>query len=257
MSEFKSWWDFIRFSECVRRSYRFIQSDSVHAFLDTLVDTSSSRRREIAANSLLWRAQLGHSTREREYDEVLVEEPVPHPSTRMKPLRHSAHEGRINPKGIPCLYLATDKETAMSEVRPWIGTYISTAQFRTARNLTVVDFSVGHDSKDRFPFEELEKPSAEDREKSLWAQIDRAFSEPVSDDPAIADYVPTQIIAETVRRNGLDGVVYKSLLGPGFNLALFDLDAAVLVYCGLYQVESVAFSFNDEGRHYYRDDQRA
>jgi len=31
----------------------------------------------------------------------------------MKPLRDRAYEGRVNPKGVPCLYLATDPETAM------------------------------------------------------------------------------------------------------------------------------------------------
>lgn len=39
----------------------------------------------------------------------------------MKPLSNSASEGRANPKGIPYLYVATDKETAMSEVRPSLG----------------------------------------------------------------------------------------------------------------------------------------
>lgn len=94
----------------------------------------------------------------------------------MKPLPYSAQEGRVNPKGIPCLYLATDKETAMAEVRPWIGTTISAGPFRMARDLTVIDFSVGHDSKLNFFLEE--EPSAAEREKSVWAQVDRAFSEP-------------------------------------------------------------------------------
>ena len=43
----------------------------------------------------------------------------------MKPLERIALEGRTNPKGIPYLYLSSKKETAMSEVRPWIGGYIS------------------------------------------------------------------------------------------------------------------------------------
>ena len=47
----------------------------------------------------------------------------------MKPLGGRATDGRANPRGIPCLYLATTKETAMSEVRPWIGSYVSAGQF--------------------------------------------------------------------------------------------------------------------------------
>jgi hypothetical protein len=33
-------------------------------------------------------------------------------------------------------------------------------------------------------------------------------------------------MAEAFRREGFDGVLYKSRLGPGCNLALFDLDSA-------------------------------
>src|ERR1039458_6332974 len=36
----------------------------------------------------------------------------------MKPKPEKAKEGRVNPKGIPCLHLATHEDTAMSEVRP-------------------------------------------------------------------------------------------------------------------------------------------
>jgi hypothetical protein len=166
----------------------------------------------------------------------------------MKPLPHSAHEGRVNPKGIPCLYLATDKETAMAEVRPWIGSSVSAGPFRIARDLTVIDFSVGHDSKFEFYFDE---PSPPEREKSVWAQVDRAFSEPASVEPDTANYVPTQVISEFFRKQGLDGVAYKSRLGNGFNIALFDLNAAVLVSCGLYPVKSLTFTFGEPENGYH------
>ncbi len=70
--------------------------------------------------------------------------PVPHSRERMKPLKDRAPEGRINPKGIPCLYLATERDTALSEVRPWIGSLNSVGQFKTSRNLVVIDCSVRH-----------------------------------------------------------------------------------------------------------------
>ena len=43
----------------------------------------------------------------------------PFESQRMKPKTDAAKEGLVNPKGIPCLYVATDETTAISEVRPW------------------------------------------------------------------------------------------------------------------------------------------
>lgn len=38
-------------------------------------------------------------------------------------------------KAFLCLYLSTDPQTAMSEVRPWIGSTLTVAQFRILRNL--------------------------------------------------------------------------------------------------------------------------
>jgi len=59
------------------------------------------------------------------------------------------------------------------------------------------------------------------------------------DDPKL-DYVPTQILAETFRRRGFDGILYRSLLdGSGLNVALFDVDSAAKpVGTCLYHVKS-------------------
>ena len=59
----------------------------------------------------------------------------------MMPLPDRANEGRVNPKGIPCLYFSSDRDTAMTETRPWIGSLVSVAQFVMLRELTVVDWS--------------------------------------------------------------------------------------------------------------------
>jgi hypothetical protein len=58
---------------------------------------------------------------------------------RMVPQAEFVGDGRVNPRGIPCLYLASTKEAAMAEVRPWVGSYISLAQFKIMRDVVVVD----------------------------------------------------------------------------------------------------------------------
>jgi hypothetical protein len=246
--QFKSWWDFETFSNSVRRSARFIHDRKVNTFLNTLLETSKHRHRVVSEGKYVWRAQLGNSFRERMQDDVIWEEAVPHPRDRMKPLPYAAQEGRVNPKGIPCLYVSNDKETAMAEVRPWIGSSVSVGQFRTMHKLTLVDFSVAHDTKPNFFFEE---PPPEEREKAIWAMVDRAFSRPLTSDPSTAEYVPTQVISEFFKTKGFDGVVYKSQLGSGFNLALFDLASADLVNCALYPVESVSFKFGQVENAYH------
>lgn len=59
----------------------------------------------------------------------------------MKPQPRRAREGRVNPNGIPCLYLADTKETAMAEMRAWLGTPITVSQFELVRDISIVDFS--------------------------------------------------------------------------------------------------------------------
>jgi hypothetical protein len=95
------------------------------------------------------------------------------------------------------------------------------------------------------------EPGSDEREKAVWAHIDHAFSQPVSADNPTTEYIPTQILAELFRKNGFDGVVYKSLLGEGFNVALFDIEAAKLVNCFLYDTKSVVFKFEEAGNPYF------
>jgi len=246
--EFKSWNDFDQFERSVRQSARFVHEPLVRTFLRTLLETSQTRHRKISAGKYLWRAQVGHAWREREQDDVQWNEPAPYPRERMKPPAHFAFEGRVNPKGIPCLYTATGRDTAMSEVRPSIGSYVSVGQFRLKREVVLVDFSVGYDSKRDFYVEE---PDPKERAQYIWSSVDREFSEPVVADPGLAEYVPTQVISEYFKRKGLDGVVYKSRFGRGFNVALFNVNAADIANCFLVPVKAVTFQFGEPENEYH------
>jgi hypothetical protein len=62
--------------------------------------------------------------------------------------------------------------------------------------------------------------------------------------------VPTQILAELFKSEGYDGVGYRSSLGPGHNVALFDLDAADLIVCLLFEVKDISFKFEQAGNPY-------
>jgi hypothetical protein len=240
--KFKSWTDFDTFSNSVKRKARFVHERRVITFLNTLLETSNKRHHRISAGKYVWRAQLGCAFEEHTQDDAAWKESVAFPPVRMKPLPHVAHEGRVNPKGIPCLYVSSNKETAMAEVRPWVGSSVSVGQLQTMRDLTLIDFSQRHDSKFNFYFEE---PPPAEREKHIWEQVDRAFSTPVTSDMATAEYVPTQVIAEFFKQKGFDGIVYKSQLGPGFNIALFDLEVASVVNCCLYTAKSVSFMYGE------------
>lgn len=250
MADFDSWNKYWIFAQSVRQKARYVFEDHVDKFLRTVLATSEGRKRTLLGGRFLWRAQPGDH-----WDNVCTdaEESTniqgPLPPSRMKPLLHSALEGRCNPKGIPCLYLSTDNDTAMAETRPWIGSYISVGQFKALKDLVLVDCSVEH-ATNIISYWYGKEPGPAEREKAVWAHIDHAFSEPVNPNESSANYAPTQILAEAFRNHGYDGVVYKSLLGKGFNVALFDINAADLVNCFLYQVKSVSFQFDEAANPY-------
>ena len=69
-------------------------------------------------------------------------------------------------------------------------------------------------------------------EKAVWSAIHDAFSKPAQRGDESLDYIPTQILSELFKSNGLDGVAYKSSYGEaGYNMALFDLEAANVGDC--------------------------
>lgn len=68
--------------------------------------------------------------------------------------------------------------------------------------------------------------------------MNQAFLEPVTRADDVADYAPTQMLAETFREARFDGIKYGSKLGSGKSVAVFDLTAAKLDRCDLYQLEA-------------------
>lgn len=255
LGEFKSWQSYRDFERRIKSECRFIRSDEDQQFLRTVLETSKDRVRLLPADRNLWRAQLGCDWEPQFEEGVHVGDlERPFPQARMKPIPNEVRENRANPRGIPCLYLSTRKETAMSEVRPWIGSLISCGLFKTARELRIVDFSVHHDKTSNFYFEE---PDATEREQSVWTNIDQAFSNPVTREDVSTDYIPTQVIAEFFKCEGYDGIAYKSTFGKdGYNVALFNLNDAALTYCELHEVKAAEFTFDKTANPYWVKDDR-
>ena len=248
---FKSWQSYYLFSQEVTHGNRYIHSDDVKDFLSNVLETSKGRVKSVKSRTKFWRAQLGCEWRPLyldDDDEKLMDQPVAFPAERMKPVSFEASEGRVNPKGIPCLYLATTKETAMAEVRPGLDSNITLALFETVKKLKLIDCSVHPPNEPRMYWEE---PDDQKKEEAVWEAIDSAFSQPVTPSDKSSDYVPTQIIAELFKRKGFDGVLYRSALSDGLNLALFDIDAAEMQTSILCSVEKIHFTFGPLGSARY------
>jgi hypothetical protein len=265
MREFKGMADFPSFFETIARKSRYIHDERVSEFLETVAGTAYSRTLIRSSGTESWRAQKSdvwetiylplaapgdseeHPDGEQHRDEPMdneisgteYERPCPFTAERMKPRRKLASEGRLNAKGIPFLYVADDQDTAMAETRPWAGARVTIALLRTKRELKIVDCGMDSGQPDINP-----PMTPEKAEKIAWFLICNAFSTPIERSDDSAEYAPTQVLAEKFRSVGFD-VKYKSELGSGCNIALFDLDSAGVVEpCRLFQTKRVHFEFD-------------
>ncbi|MEM7540517.1 MAG: RES family NAD+ phosphorylase [Pseudomonadota bacterium] len=248
-SSFASWRSYKSFERKVRNSDRFIFDEETESFLHGVRGSCSKRKMTMPLGTIFWRARVGHSWRSADMGHPDFEIPAALGPKEMKPTPEFAREGRANAIGIPVLYCASDSKTAMSEVRPWLDSLISAARFKIVRDLTLINCSAFHGAtQTKFYFEE---PSKAEIEKCVWGDIDHAYSSPISPSDSNSDYVPTQILAEVFRKEGFDGIVYKSLLDKkGQNVAIFDIEDAELISCGLYKPSLVRFEFELEDQHY-------
>lgn len=261
MATFKSADAYFHFARRIKTASRHIRDADDLEFLSTLLaQAEADRKTTIPEGKVLWRAQRGFAWQPIWDGEQYIDDCTEgrYPPERMKPLRDRARAGRANPQGIPYLYLSTRKETALNEVRPWLRLLISIGQFKTVRQLIIVDFS--SDERPRRGRNFVIPP--EEWDKAVWYSIDQAFRKPVTieDDEAgqagfPSDYTPTQVIAEFFKSHEFDGIAYQSafqsMSGEGHNIALFDPDAADMINCGLEEATEINFRFDQAANPYF------
>lgn len=243
---FKSHRDYYHFRREVVTTRRYIGSPETAAFLQAVAATCHGRERILEQGKGLMRAQVAHGIRPiyqtlDDGEDIHIDDvECSAAKSRMVPLRDRASDGRVNPRGIPCLYMATNDATAISEVRPAIGAYVTVAVMKCLRELKFIDCSV-LSNKDFFYFKEPERPKMEE---AVWSDIDKAFSAPVDRSDDASEYAPTQILAELFRSLGYSGVAYKSAFGEdGYNLAVFNIDDFEVVRCRLFKIKDIEHKY--------------
>ncbi|MDR3501739.1 MAG: RES family NAD+ phosphorylase [Legionella sp.] len=234
-----SWMDFVNFTEEVKYSTRFIYSDKTEDFLRAIKDSLPTRVKPFPKGEVLFRSQLGFN----EHYEEGCYYPAAYLEERMKPIRGKAKEGRANSKGIPVLYLSSDADTSMAELRPQVGQDISCGQFQTNQALKLVDCCSTKNKYTRAQIAFGTPKNIEEWEDGIWFQINEAFSQPVINEPNNAAYIPTQILSELFKHSGLDGLFCKSHLGIGNNFILFQPFRANMIACEIRTTKSVSFEF--------------
>lgn len=212
---FKSWASYLYFSNQVQHHQRYIYKKEIQEFLETVRLTSAKRIITIEKGKELFRAQKGCD--ERDYEEGF--EYTPYNDDRMKPLKWKTFEGRANPVGIPYIYLATNEDTALAEMRAGLKDILTLAIFEVLEDLKIVNCVI--ETKRKFY---LKQPSPEARENAVWSDINMAFKNPIDRNEDPVSYIPTQILAEVFKNQEYNGIQYSSSYGNGNNIVMFDIE---------------------------------
>lgn len=154
-------------------------------------------------------------------------------------------DGRANSFGISRLYLASDKYTAIGEVRSGAFDNVCVGKFVIDEDIYVVDLDILNEVS---PFTAADISLYATNIKIL-NKINYEVSKVISANDNRIDYIPAQFITDTIQAmkdsdgNPLyDGIKYTSTMKPGtYNLAIFNVDKAHCKRVYHYQIKEVFY----------------
>jgi hypothetical protein len=155
------------------------------------------------------------------------------------PPKDRAGHGRANPAGIPYLYLASDLRTAVSEVRPHPGEIACVAAFSVSGALSLVDLRQPRITVSPFSLSSESAVAQMREDVNFLEHFGDELTRPVVPQAAAIDYIPSQYLCEFIKGCGYDGVVYRSSVGTGINIALFEPSVATIGGIESHTVERV------------------
>lgn len=158
----------------------------------------------------------------------------------------TSSEGRANARGITCLYLASDLDTTLHEVRAGVFDFVSVGKFRLKKDITVVDLrAIAEISPFVVGLECLDHAI----NKQHLQKLNTEMSKSLRRSDSTLDYVPTQYVVDfikSIEHNGeqeYDGIEYNSTTNPGgYNLAIFNPELFECVEVDVYDIEKLQYT---------------
>ena len=196
---------------------RFFVDNSWIKELETVLRFAENYTDSLASKS----GNLWYRARIREGNQAFSLDQMGAPNSK------NAISGRANPYGISYLYIASNEDTAISEVRPHVGEKIDVIDFKLKDNLDIINLENPRESLSPFGVEETNVRSFGHGIRILM-QFAEELSYPVSSNENLIDYIPSQYLCEFIKSIDYDGIVYNSSVNNGSNLVLFDPKSAII-----------------------------
>ena len=240
----------LRISNSLKTNNHFLLEDELKVILDKYSEVATFYMPE---NERLYRARVGFKDKKRDTSRGFEAEIHYGPYSGVDigaPPPHLALGGRANRAGVSFLYCATDKYTAISEIRPHPGDQVSLGAFLINREIKIFDLS---DSKLLSFFTSDKKLDEYKPFNTLGFLLNKTI--PPSER---IQYSITQLIADCIRQLQFDGVVFNSTVGTGKNVVLFDQKVVNRVEDGaeIILVNSVEYKYEqgklvNDDKYYY------
>ena len=180
-----------------------LKDDSTNPYTNINKGTKFYRSRVVAGNESGIGIEPG-------FDGYSMKDSFVPPISKSKDLRASY-------RFIPYLYVASTEEVSIAEVRAKAGDRVSIAIIEVLEDLILFDLTQTKTKN--------EKRNVKD---NILIDLARLYSKPVSTADEQIDYVPTQYIAEFIKKCDYDGIVYPSSFFPreinNYNIAIFNYD---------------------------------
>ena len=138
------------------------------------------------------------------------------------PPRRVASHGRANPAGIPYLYLGSTQTASIAEIRPHTGEFACVADFRTPPELKLVDLRRPRKTVSPFLLVDAQDIGRMRNDLPFLERLGDELTRPVVPQAAAIEYTPSQYLCEFIKKCDYDGVIYRSSVSEGINLALFN-----------------------------------
>lgn len=244
----------------LRKIIRRLETENFHALegaMGDLIDVLSGEIEAVVGTDRLWfRSRIGVAEEAVHVGDHQVHRiAVPHKGAALGALPPpKSNANRMNRQGVSVLYVASEIDTALAEIRPHPAQLLSIGGFRPSKQLRVANFDVP-----------IARFAANDERLSTFAtiyHIDTLLSTPIVPEERHR-YAVTQLLTDILIRRGFEGVMYRSSVGEGKNLCAFnpadfaydESTAAVRQVTKLeYQFADVAMTIDETRRSYVADD---
>lgn len=182
--------------------------------LEPIWELFEDMTQNLPAGSSLWRARVAENNERPKQADKIRKELGPPPLGK-------ANNNRMSPAGISYIYLSGSEDTCIAEVKPNVGQGVWLGNFVTKKDLKLLDLTkIPAYAPDNIFSRDYE--SDKNWASSFMESFANEISKPVSEGVDYLNYVPTQVLTEYIRKNGYDGIKYKSSQhSSGCNYTLF------------------------------------